>query len=99
MTSSDDLSANLGDLFDTLRLPVSRQPRVHLPLNDDVGVGDVISMTWPCFADERLLGIVGLDIQLSDVVQDVAYFTSADGSTYAYMIDMHGKVYFNMPKT
>lgn len=90
ISSSGDLNAQLGSLFDTLRLPASRTPRVHLPLKDDVGTGVVVPVTWSCFDDDMLLGVVGLDIQLSDVVQDVTYFMSSDSNAYAFMMDVNG---------
>ena len=38
--------------------------------------GLVIPVTWPCFYDGKLLGLVGLDIHAADLVEGVTYFNS-----------------------
>lgn len=46
-------------------------------------------MTWPCYYDDVLLGIVGLDVPLGDIVESATYFQQ-DKSTYAFVIDSKG---------
>ena len=38
--------------------------------------GLVVSVTWPCFYDGRLLGLVGLDIHAADMMEGVTYYNS-----------------------
>ena len=53
--------------------------------------GLVISVTWPCFYDGKLLGLVGLDIHAADMMEGVTYYNSPDKNTYAFLIDHRGK--------
>lgn len=55
--------------------------------------GLVVSLTQPCFHYEILLGAVGLDIHLADLVEDFTYFNMLGGRTYAFLIDKHGKAF------
>lgn len=48
-----------------------------------------MSMTWPCFESGHLLGVVGLDIHLGDLVEDVTYFNQKQ-NLEAFLIDHHG---------
>lgn len=52
--------------------------------------GLVVSLTQPCFHYEILLGAVGLDIHLADLVEDFTYFNMMGGRTYAFLIDKLG---------
>ena len=48
-----------------------------------------MSLTRPCFSNGQLIGIVGLDVNMADVLEDVTYFEEGDLS-YAFMIDDQG---------
>ena len=58
--------------------------------------GLVISVTWPCFYDGKLLGLVGLDIHAADLVEGVTYFNSPDKKTYAFLIDYRGEDFMTL---
>ncbi len=50
-----------------------------------------MSVTWPCFNEGNLFGIVGMDIHAGDIVEGITYFTQPRKNTYAFMIDTTGK--------
>ena len=56
-----------------------------------VCAGLVISLTQPCFHLDFLVGAVGLDIHLADLVQEFTYFNSPGGRSYVFLIDSIGK--------
>ena len=53
--------------------------------------GVIVSMTWPCYYDDIMLGIVGLDVPLGDIVESATYFRP-DKSTYAFVMDREGRL-------
>ena len=68
----------------------------YLYLLDGSISGLVISVTWPCFYDGKLLGLVGLDIHAADLVEGVTYFNSPDKKTYAFLIDYRGEDFMTL---
>ena len=54
--------------------------------------GLVISLTQPCFHLDLLVGAVGLDIHLADLVEDFTYFNVPGGRSYVFLIDSIGNV-------
>ena len=53
--------------------------------------GLIMSLTRPCYANDQVLGIVGLDMNMADILEDVTYFEEGDRS-YAFLIDNQGKI-------
>lgn len=53
--------------------------------------GVLIAFTWPCFHSSRLLGMVGLDVHLGEIVEDVTYFAK-NKNAEAFLIDHHGQL-------
>jgi hypothetical protein len=51
----------------------------------------VLPIAWPCFHEGLFLGVMGVDIQLADVVEGITYFDS-DKNAYAFLIDKTGKL-------
>lgn len=62
------------------------------PYWDQLGKGLVVSLTQPCFHLDLLVGAVGLDVHLADLVEDFTYFNVAGGRSYVFLIDMIGTV-------
>jgi hypothetical protein len=52
--------------------------------------GLVLTMSHPCIYLNDIVGVVGIDIELSDLVEDVTYFNNY-GTTYSFMITKDGK--------
>jgi len=52
-----------------------------------------MSITWPCFYDHELFGLVGFDVPMGEVVEAITYYTK-DKSGYAFMIDKNGQNFF-----
>ena len=62
-----------------------------------VCTGLTLSISQPCFHSpvsqpERLelMGMVGVDLHMEDIVQDITYYNNNDQS-YAFLITTHGK--------
>ena len=49
----------------------------------------VVSVTQPCYHVDYFIGILGMDLHLPDLVEDITYF-SQTGGRYAFIIDDHG---------
>ncbi len=52
--------------------------------------GVVLPVTWPCYYDGELLGIVGLDIHFGHLVEGITYFSQTKNS-YAFLVDKNGQ--------
>ena len=57
----------------------------HTPPPPDL----VVSVTQPCYHVDYFIGILGMDLHLPDLVEDLTYF-SQTGGRYAFIIDDHG---------
>lgn len=57
-------------------------------------LGLIISLTQPCFHLDLLVGAVGLDIHLADLVEDFTYFYVPGDRSYVFLIDSIGKSVF-----
>ena len=51
--------------------------------------GLIMSITQTCFVNNRLIGIVGLEVNMVDLLEDITYFKEGDRS-YAFIIDRKG---------
>lgn len=49
----------------------------------------VVSVTQPCYHVDYFIGILGMDLHLPDLVEDLTYF-SQRGGRYAFIVDNHG---------
>ncbi|ELT96782.1 hypothetical protein CAPTEDRAFT_225126 [Capitella teleta] len=92
VSTPSDLSSKMGNIFEIFQQPTPNFPQISLPfLDQETQSGVLMSMTWPCFESGRLLGVVGLDIHLGDLVEDVTYFNQKQ-NLEAFLIDHHGYV-------
>ena len=89
VVSEHNLNEEIGEFYKTLNLAISRKPRVLPPVKDEFAYGVVLPVTWPCFYDNQLLGVMGLDIHFSDVVEGFTYFNKTE-QAYAFLIDKNG---------
>lgn len=85
-----DLPSTVGRFY-TIFLPSSNGGVTYsLPYQDPVGKGLIISVTKPCFRkDNHMIGVIGLDVSVADLLQEVSYFEEGSKS-YAFMIDEQG---------
>ena len=89
-SASQALTTLVGNFSDALEWLPARKPRLHLPIKDTAAEGVVIPITWPCFHDDQMIGVVGLDIHLADIVEDVTYFTAPQKNAYVFLMDING---------
>lgn len=48
-----------------------------------------LSISQPCFYEGSAVGVVGVDLHMEDIAQDITYYNQGDGS-YAFIIDTAG---------
>ncbi|XP_071850515.1 VWFA and cache domain-containing protein 1-like [Apostichopus japonicus] len=84
-----DLPSTVGRFYSIFRPPADWGVTYSLPYQDPLGKGLIISVTKPCFKESHLIGVIGLDISVADLLQEVSYFEEGIKS-YAFMIDKQG---------
>ncbi|MGH0183666.1 UNVERIFIED_CONTAM: hypothetical protein FKN15_025037 [Acipenser sinensis] len=57
-----------------------------LPYNDEMGEGLIMTVVRPCYFGNLLLGIVGVDVNLAYILEDVTYYQDSLAS-YTFLID------------
>lgn len=57
-----------------------------------------MSITQPCFYNDQVIGIVGIDLHMGDLVEDITYHQQ-DRSSYSFLINTEGKLneYYLLP--
>lgn len=84
------LESTVGTFYTVLPQEPTQAPvSFSLPYMDYTGSGLIMSLTRPCYANDQVLGIVGLDMNMADILEDVTYFEEGDRS-YAFLIDNQG---------
>ena len=48
-----------------------------------------ITISQTCFHNNKVIGIMGVDLHMEDIVQDITYYDEMDGS-YAFVITSEG---------
>ncbi|KAF0299200.1 VWFA and cache domain-containing protein 1 [Amphibalanus amphitrite] len=91
INSTDQLTFQVGKIFDVLNSSIAsgKLPNFSLPYWDLVSKDLVVSVTQPCYHVDYFIGILGMDLHLPDLVEDITYF-SQTGGRYAFIIDDHG---------
>ncbi|XP_070564445.1 VWFA and cache domain-containing protein 1-like [Ptychodera flava] len=84
-----NLPSTVGRFYSILPNNMSTEPVFTLPYMDNIGKGLIMTITQTCYYNNRLLGIVGVDLNMGDVLEDVTYFEEGELS-YAFMIDNQG---------
>lgn len=92
INSTRFLSSTIGNYLDVFHnhSEIYQTPSYSSPYWDPIGKGLVVSITQPCYHLDLLIGAVGLDIHLSDLVEDITYFNQPGGRSYAFLIDAFG---------
>ena len=52
-----------------------------------------MSISQTCFHYDDVIGIMGVDLHMEDIVQDVTYYDEMDGS-YAFIINSEGILFY-----
>jgi len=89
VNTTKDIGSTVGSFFKNVNKITPNVPKISLPYKDPLGSGLIMSITWPCFYDHELFGLVGFDVPMGEVVEAITYYTK-DKSGYAFMIDKNG---------
>ena len=90
INTTTDLSITVGNFSDIFNWTTSTKPSISSPTHDAVGgSGIIVSITWPCFLGKQLLGIVGLDVHLGVLMEEVTYFE--EDKAYVFAVDRKGQ--------
>ncbi|XP_014679119.1 PREDICTED: VWFA and cache domain-containing protein 1-like [Priapulus caudatus] len=89
VSSPLNLSFTVGKFYTVLNSTLSSSPHFSLPYLDSVGTGLVVSISQTCIVDSQVIGAVGIDVHLADIVEDITYYNEVQTS-YAFMVDAHG---------
>ncbi|XP_055717555.1 VWFA and cache domain-containing protein 1 isoform X1 [Salvelinus fontinalis] len=60
-----------------------------LPYQDPMGDGFIMTVSRPCYFGNLLLGVVGVDVNLAHILEDVTYYQDSLAS-YTFLIDNKG---------
>lgn len=86
VNSTDNLSFILNGISSVLSRPSHSPIHISLPFWDIISKDIHISVSKPVIHLGQLIGVVGLDISLSDLAEDIINYDSAQES-YAFLID------------
>lgn len=89
VNTTENLSLTIGDFTSVFSVTSNSTTVFSLPHWDTVGKGIVISISKPVFHKKKLIGIVGLDISVADLAEDITYFTQSSRQ-YAFLLDESG---------
>uniref|UniRef100_H2ZMZ9 Cache domain-containing protein n=1 Tax=Ciona savignyi TaxID=51511 RepID=H2ZMZ9_CIOSA len=63
-----------------------------VPYYDVGGLGLVVTAAAPVVVNDKLVGVVGVDLTMHELIADVTYFSVAANMGYAFLLDIFGKV-------
>ncbi|KFM76624.1 VWFA and cache domain-containing protein 1, partial [Stegodyphus mimosarum] len=89
VNSTRDIISTIGDIFKEFPDHLSSKPVFSLPYFDSVSKGMVVSISQQIFYQGNLVGITGIDISLTDITEDVSYFTNTE-QFYVFLVDDSG---------
>ncbi|KAK3767134.1 hypothetical protein RRG08_018006 [Elysia crispata] len=96
INSTRDLSSTVGKFYLPLNRTAAKDPVISLPYIDEADGALTMSLSQACvhtLPDQpelrQLIGLVGVDLHMEDVVQDITYYSHAD-SSYAFIISTQG---------
>ncbi|CAG5123241.1 unnamed protein product, partial [Candidula unifasciata] len=96
INSTQDLSSSVGRFYLPLNRTAEDDPVFSLPYIDEADGALTMSLSQPCvhtLPDQpdlhHLIGLVGVDLHMEDVAQDVTYYSHADNS-YAFIVTTQG---------
>lgn len=98
LSNADYIPTLLSNFSQVLPYRPSNMAKLGLPVEDLSGQGLVVPFFKACFSGskqsskpEDVIGVVGLDIQLEDVAEQVTYFTSMKKDVYAFLMSPEGE--------
>ncbi|KAL1022783.1 hypothetical protein UPYG_G00032240 [Umbra pygmaea] len=84
-----NLETTVGRFYINLPNRMIDLARFSLPYQDPIGDGCIITVSRPCYFGNLLLGVVGVDVNLAYILEDVTYYQDSLAS-YTFLIDNKG---------
>ncbi|XP_052058181.1 VWFA and cache domain-containing protein 1-like [Mytilus californianus] len=89
INTTKDLSMSVGKFYLPFNQSASEVPVFSLPYIDKADKALTITISQTCFHNNKVIGIMGVDLHMEDIVQDITYYDEMDGS-YAFVITSEG---------
>ncbi|XP_019730967.1 VWFA and cache domain-containing protein 1 [Hippocampus comes] len=84
-----NLETTVGRFYINLPNRMIDLVRFSLPYTDPMGDGFIMTVSRPCYFGNLLLGVVGVDVNLAYILEDVTYYQDSLAS-YTFLIDNKG---------
>ncbi|CAL9695569.1 unnamed protein product [Knipowitschia caucasica] len=84
-----NLETTVGRFYINLPNRMIDLARFSLPYTDPMGDGFIMTVSRPCYFGNLLLGVVGVDVNLAYILEDVTYYQDSLAS-YTFLIDNKG---------
>ncbi|XP_042273263.1 VWFA and cache domain-containing protein 1 [Thunnus thynnus] len=84
-----NLETTVGRFYINLPNRMIDLARFSLPYADPMGDGFIMTVSRPCYFGNLLLGVVGVDVNLAYILEDVTYYQDSLAS-YTFLIDNKG---------
>ncbi|XP_078074535.1 VWFA and cache domain-containing protein 1 isoform X2 [Mustelus asterias] len=84
-----NLETTVGRFYTNLPNRMIDEAVFSLPYTDEMGDGLIMTVSKPCYFGNMLLGIVGVDVNLAYILEDVTYYRDSSAS-YTFLIDNKG---------
>ncbi|CAL8346639.1 unnamed protein product, partial [Gadus morhua 'NCC'] len=84
-----NLETSVGRFYINLPNRMIDLARFSLPYADPMGDGFIMTVSRPCYFGNLLLGVVGVDVNLAYILEDVTYYQDSLAS-YTFLIDDKG---------
>ncbi|KAM8889913.1 VWFA and cache domain-containing protein 1 [Synchiropus picturatus] len=84
-----NLETSVGRFYINLPNRMIDLARFSLPYSDPMGDGFIMTVSRPCYFGNLLLGVVGVDVNLAYILEDVTYYQDSLAS-YTFLIDNKG---------
>ncbi|XP_077463813.1 VWFA and cache domain-containing protein 1 [Stigmatopora argus] len=84
-----NLETTVGRFYINLPNRMIDVVRFSLPYADPMGDGFIMTVSRPCYFGNLLLGVVGVDVNLAYILEDVTYYQDSLAS-YTFLIDNKG---------
>ncbi|XP_064604512.1 VWFA and cache domain-containing protein 1-like [Liolophura sinensis] len=89
INTTRDLGSTVGRFYLSFNNTTPTEPVFLLPVSDLADQALTLSLSQPCFYEGSVVGVVGVDLHMEDIAQDITYYNQGDGS-YAFIIDTAG---------
>ncbi|XP_027002706.1 VWFA and cache domain-containing protein 1 isoform X3 [Tachysurus fulvidraco] len=84
-----NLETSVGRFYINLPNRMIDVAAFSLPYADQMGDGFIMTVSRPCYFGNLLLGVVGVDVNLAYILEDVTYYQDSLAS-YTFLIDNKG---------